>query len=212
MAIKKCIHVVATPDYKPEMCALTIPNLKAYADKIGADFNLMQDRANPTWPVVCEKQRIYELGKSYDWNFSIDADILLHPEVGDITERHPPTKVGNWWFYTISDAFDVSRDKYFIRDGRLYGIVESLVVTTKYTHDLWEPLPGRFEDYAPMFDGANYWRTGEYCLSRNLARYGLGIEGVFRGKERFFHINTTSGGIERPEEVAFNTLRSWGLI
>jgi hypothetical protein len=212
MAIKKCIHVVATPDYKPEMCALTLPNLKAYADRIRADFNLIQDRAKPGWPVVCEKQRIYDIGRAYDWNFSIDADVLLHPNVADITERHPPTHVGNWWFYKISDAFDVSRDKYFARDGRMYGLVESLVVTTRYTHDLWEPLPGPFEMYSSLFQGHNYWRAGEYCLSRNIAKYGLHVSGVFVAGEEFFHISTTTKDIVRPEELAFNKLRSWGLL
>ncbi len=212
MATKKCIHVVATPDYQPEMCSLTIPNLKAYADKIKADFNLIQDRAKPSWPVVCEKQRIYEIGRSYDWNFSIDADILIHPSTADITLRHPPTKVGNWWYYDIAKAFDISQDKYFRRDGRHYGIVESFVVTTRHTHDLWEPLPGAFEDYAPMFEGANYWRTGEYCLSRNMAKYGLEIMGIFDEGDDFFHVNTTSKEVQRPEEIAFATLRNWGLM
>ena len=38
---KACIHTIIIGDYFPEMCALTIPNLKAYADKIGADFNII---------------------------------------------------------------------------------------------------------------------------------------------------------------------------
>jgi hypothetical protein len=212
MGIKKCIHVVATPDYQPEMCALTIPHLKRYADRIGADFNLMQDRQMPNWPVVCEKQRIHAIGRHYDWNFSIDADILLNPHVGDITTRHPPSHVGNWWFYDITRAFDISNDRYFVRDGRNYGLVESFVLTSRLTHDLWEPLPGLFSDYADIFAGRQNWRAGEYCLSRNLAKYGLKISGVFRGSDDVFHVNTTSGQVQRPAEIAFNKLREWGLV
>lgn len=204
--------MVATPEYQPEMCALTLPHLKAYADSIGADFNLMQDRQRPDWPVVCEKQRIYDVGRHYDWNFSIDADILLHPKLGDITQRHPPTKVGNWWFFNLSDAFDISKDKYFVRDGRKYGIVESFVVTTRHTHQLWEPLPGEFKDYAGVIGDGNHWRTGEFCLSRNLAKYGLHICGAFRDSSEVFHVNTTSGQVAKPAELAFNKLREWGLM
>jgi hypothetical protein len=210
MALKKCVYVVATPGYQPEMCAITLPNLKQYADRLKADFRIITERKFPEWPVVCEKQQIHELGTDYDWNISIDADMLVHPAIDDFTEWHPPTHVGNWWYYDMRHYFDVEQHPYFARDGRFYGIVECLVASSKYTHQLWEPLSGHFDDYKSVFKDHNYWRMGEYCLSHNLAKYGLKISGMLRRGDNMFHINHTSGSVERPEVVARAKLKEWG--
>jgi len=211
MAIRKCVYVVATPGWQEAMCDLTLPNLKQYADRLRADFRVIKDRKFLEWPVVCEKQQIHELGKDYDWNISVDADMLVHPQIEDFTEWHPETHVGNWWYYDIRDFFHAERDIYFSRDGRYYGIVECLVATSRYTHELWEPLPGSFADYKSQFKDPNYWRMGEYTLSRNMARYGLKISGMLRRGSNMFHINQTSGSVAKPEDLALAKLREWGL-
>jgi hypothetical protein len=211
MALKKCVFVVATPGWQTAMCDITLPNLKAYADRLRADFRVITERKFPDWPVVCEKQQIYELGREYDWNISIDADMLVHPHIDDFTEWHPASNVGNWWYYDIRHFFHVESDSYFIRDGRYYGIVECLVATSKHTHDLWEPLPGTFEEWKKVFKHPEHWRMGEYTLSRNLAKYGLKISGMLRRGNTMFHINNTSDKIERPEDVALAKLREWGV-
>ena len=211
MALKKCVYVVATPGWQPALCDITLPNLKAYADRLHADFCVLTERRFPDWPVVCEKQQIYELGKHYDWNISIDADMLVHPDIDDFTAWHPATHVGNWWFYDIRHFFHAESDPYFIRDDRYYGIVECLVATSRFTHDLWEPLPGRFEDYKHVMKDPNQWRIGEYTLSRNLAKYGLKISGMLRRGANMYHINHTSDAVERPEDLALAKLKEWGV-
>lgn len=211
MALKKCVYVVATPGWQTEMCELTLPNLKAYADRLKADFRVITERKFPEWPVVCEKQQIYELGADYDWNISIDADMLVHPGIDDFTEWHPQANVGNWWFYDIRHFFHVEKDAYFVRDERYYGLVECLVATSRLTHDLWQPLPGTFSDWMKVFKEPEYWRMGEYNLSRNLAKYGLKISGMLRKGANMYHINKTSEKVERPEELALAKLREWGL-
>lgn len=211
MALKKCVFVVATPGWQSAMCDLTLPNLKVYADRIKADFHVITERKFPDWPVVCEKQQIHELGKDYDWNISIDADMLVHPNIDDFTTWHPPTTVGNWWYYDIRHFFRAEEDRFFVRDGRFYGIVECLVATSPLTHELWEPLPGTFKDWEPVFKAPEYWRMGEYTLSRNLAKYGLKISGMLQRGANMFHINKTSDKIERPEDIALAKLREWGV-
>jgi hypothetical protein len=52
---------------------------------------------------------------------------------------------------------------------------------------------------------------GEYCLSHNLAKYGLKISGILRRGDNMFHINHTSGSVERPEVVARAKLKEWGV-
>jgi hypothetical protein len=211
MPIKKCVYVVATPGWQSAMCDITLPNLKAYADRIRADFRLITERKYPEWPAEYEKHQIHELGRDYDWNISMDADMLVRPDIDDFTSWHPPHYVGNWWFYDIRAVIDVEKDAYFSRDGRYYGLVECLIATSKFTHELWEPLPGKFEDYRPVFKDGYTRRISEYNLSRNLAKYGLKISGIMRKREDFFHINLTTDDIRKPEDVALAKLKEWGV-
>jgi hypothetical protein len=211
MALKKCVYVVATPGWQQAMCDITLPNLKAYADRIGADFCLISERKFPDYPPEYEKHQIYELGKDYDWNISIDADMLVRPDIDDFTEWHPPEHVGNWWFYDLRAVIHAEEDPYFARDGRFYGIVECLVATSKLTHDLWEPLPGKFEDYFGVFKDGYTRRISEYNLSRNLAKYGLKVSGILRDGANFFHINNTTDSIHSPADVAVAKLKEWGV-
>lgn len=106
---------------QPCAISLTLPNLKAYADRLKADFHVISERKFQDWPVVCEKQQIYELGKDYDWNISIDADMLVHPQIDDFTSWHPVGNVGNWWYFNASNYFHVENDSYFICDGLLWN-------------------------------------------------------------------------------------------
>jgi endo-1,4-beta-D-glucanase Y len=85
------------------------------------------------------------------------------------------------------------------------------VATSQYTHELWEPLPGTFEDYHGVFLDGYTRRISEYNLSRNLAKYGLKISGIMRRKEDFYHINLTTDDIRKPEDVAIAKLKEWGV-
>lgn len=61
MGRKRCVFVLATADYRPELCALTLPNEKRYADRLGADFVRIQERKLPNFPLTFERMQIYEL-------------------------------------------------------------------------------------------------------------------------------------------------------
>ena len=86
----KCVHVIALNNWQPELCAITIPNLKAYANRIGADFNLIAEPKFPGFPANYERFQIYEAGKEYYWNLNIDADTIMHPQAEDPTNFVPP--------------------------------------------------------------------------------------------------------------------------
>ena len=85
--IKKTLYTLNIGDYAPEIRALTFPLLRGWADKIGADFHVIEERKFPDWPIVYEKLQIYELGQGNDWNIFADADTLVHPEMFDVTEH-----------------------------------------------------------------------------------------------------------------------------
>ena len=212
MKKNRALFVLATPDYEPEMCEITFPLLKRYADKLKADFCRIETRKFPDHPITYERLQIHELGAGNEWNMCIDPDTLVHPDIDDFTQWFPKESVGNFCFYDVRQHFDVSNDRYFIRDGRYYGIVDSLVVTSDVTHDLWTPLPDSVPELeSKVLDKGWIRRISEYAISRNLARYGLKVQGVLARTKHIHHIETTSAGVQNPVEHALRVLREWGV-
>lgn len=153
---------------------------------------------------------MYEAGHGYDWNINVDADMVIGKNLPDITD---PAHMGIVRVVMKFDAdafFKIEGDIYFKRDGRNAGLVDAFVATSKVTHDLWEPLPERFESYVPLFKDGNTRRVSEYCLSRNLAKYGLRYTGAFTKGDQIFHLECTSGAMQDVVALANAKLREWG--
>ena len=170
----KNVFVFNINNYFPELTNLTIPTIKAYAEKIGANLNIITERKYLSWPILTEKLQIWELGLNSDWSILFDADILIHPDCPDITENIPLNCVG------AKDAYDANKqlqmDKYFIRDGRNIGLSSCCIVTSKLTHDLWKPIIKDAElSKEDVLNNILQDRkiVDEYCISRNMAKYGL---------------------------------------
>jgi hypothetical protein len=207
----KCVHVLATTGYAPELCAITIPTIKAYAERIGADFNLITERKFPDFPVNYERLQIYEAGKDYEWNFNIDADMVLGKELPDISLDAPKEYVRIVMHFNLTEYFHIADNIYFARDGRQAGIVDAFLMTSNWTHDLWRPLPGTLKDYEPIFKEKNPRRISEYCISQNLAQYGLKFSGAFFRGAQIFHVGYTSGNAEDSIYVARAKAQEWGF-
>lgn len=212
MRPKKCVYVLLIADWQISLGRLTLPLIEAYAKKIGADLVTITERKFPDWPVVYEKHQIFELGKKYDWNIAIDVDVLVHPDTEDFTAWHPSSHVGNWWFKDIRNVFDPTRDPEFAQDSRYYGIIDCLVVTSPFTHDLWRPLPGKFEQYQDLFRNPDHWTTVIYSLSKNLARNRYPISGVLRSNTHVVLLEHRDEGIGSRENEAAMRLKEWGVI
>jgi hypothetical protein len=208
--VTKCVHVLATEGYAPELCAITLPTIRAYAERIGADFNLITTRKFPTYPINYERLQIYEAGKDYDWNLNIDADMVIGKRLHDITVDAPEHLVRIVMRFDATMYFNVEDNIYFKRDGRNVGLVDAFIVTSRLTHDLWEPLPGPFEEYLPVFKDNQSRRVSEFCLSQNLARYGLQFAGAFIRTDEIFHVGYTSGSKEDALFVAKAKASDWG--
>lgn len=187
--LKKTIFTLNVDGYSPEITEYTYPLIKHYAEKIGADFHVINERKYPNMPPVYEKLQIYDLGREMknDWNIYIDSDTLVHPDLFDITNfikkdtvvHNGVDMAGNRWRY----------DKYFIRDGRHIGSCNWFTIASDWCIDLWHPLDIPYkealEQIFPTKRELNTVITREhliddYTLSRNIARYGLKFKTVIQ--------------------------------
>src|SRR3989344_5319340 len=187
--MKKCVHTIVIDNWFPSMCAITLPLLRAYAQRIGADFNIISKTKFPDFPPNYEKMQIYELGKDYDWNIYIDADMVVDPEkMPDFTLQDPK------FFYYESRLSDLntsySPHQYFLRDGRNFGVSDCFLVTSKLNHDLWTPTDMSF------FEAKKYCKLGgravsEFIINLNIARFNLEGWGSIGPDKNHFHLQTT---------------------
>jgi hypothetical protein len=190
--MKKTIFTLNVDGYAPEITELTYPLLRYYANKIGADFYIIDKRKFKEWPVTYEKLQIYELGQAMknDWNIYIDSDAVIHPETPD------------WSLYLNKDTVchngsDMANirwryDKYFWRDGRNIGSCNWFTLGSDWCIDLWKPL-----DISPKEAVSNIFPTvdelstvitadhliDDYTLSRNIAKYGLQFKSIIELKQ-----------------------------
>jgi len=228
--VKKTIFTLNVDDYAPEITALTYPLIEAYADKIGADFHIIEERKFPEWPVTYEKLQIYELAQEMgnDWNIYIDSDALVHPDTQDITLLLPKDTVAH--FMTDYAPTRWRSDRFFQRDGRNIGSGNWLSVASDLCVELWHPLDDLTPDeaVANIFPTTFEQRSGvvnrahlidDYALSRNIAKYGLKVAtfrqlfeklGYEKGGSFFYHHYLFP--IEQKVTEMRKVLRVWNLV
>ena len=190
MATKKTIYTLNVNGYSHEITALTYPLIRRYADKICADFYIIEDRKYPDYAPVYEKMQIYDLQyqRGDDWSIYIDSDALVHPDMFDITEfigkntvcHNGADMANNRWRY----------DRFFRRDGRHIGSCNWLTVASDWCRELWQPLDDityqdALDNIFPIQEELNTVITrdhliDDYVLSRNIARYGLHFKTVMQ--------------------------------
>jgi hypothetical protein len=181
--VKKTIFTLAVNNWEPNICDITFPLLKLYADKIGADFYVIKDRKFPEWPITHEKMQIYNMAQEMenDWNIYIDADTLVHPETIDATTLITKDTVAQ-------NGCDDARlrwkyDRFFTRDGRNISSCNWFTIASDLCIDLWHPV----DDLTPKECISRCFPTVEetntvvtsshliddFVLSRNIAKFGL---------------------------------------
>ena len=57
----------------------------------------------------------------------------------------------------------------------------------------------------------NLRRMSEYAISRNLARYGMKVQGLLANTKHMYHLGATSYSIAKPADEAIRILKEWGL-
>lgn len=222
-SLRKTLFTLNVGNYAPEITELTYPFLKRYAEKIGANFVIIDKRQFPEWPLLYEKLQIYELGKDNDWNIYVDSDCLIHPDLFDITEMIPENTVLNYGVDFANIRFKY--DDYFRRDGRHIGSGNFLTVASHLCREVWEPLTdmtkeeamknikiAHFEELTGHEQGYN---IDDYVISRNIAKYGLKfktflalLNEIGRPNDEYFAHNHS---IPEKEKVNFlkQTLSNW---
>lgn len=176
----KCLWTLNIDNYAPEITATTYPHLKAYAEKIDADFRIIDERKWPGAPATYEKLQLFKLGEQYDWNIYIDSDALVHPDLFDITRYLHPDTVMQYGNDMAGTRF--KDDQYFRRDTRQISSCNWFTMASSDCLDLWHPLEDMtiaeaLANIKPQLKEAPTCSDGhlidDYVLSRNIARYGL---------------------------------------
>ena len=169
-------------NYCPEMMELTVPLIKKYANKIGAEFIEITERKFQDYHIHYEKLQIYDIGKDADWNIFFDGDVIVNNSMIDIRESNPNMVL-------LKDGYNVDikflTNKYFYK--RKQGIASCFVATSKNCHNLWEPLDLTPKEISSKIiiskkdinDGLKAdTPQDEYALSYNLAKYEYNYSGV----------------------------------
>ena len=222
--MRKLIHVVNINNFFPELFALTYPTIRSYAERNGYMINMITERKFPDYPINYEKMQVYEDGKDAEVNILCDADMLIHPEFPDVTEFLKRDSIAFNDNYNISWKYHVDRIRYFMRDGRDVGIATNFVVSSDWTHDVWEPLSLSQKDIEDLAKKENTDTGGadgrgwghyadEFALSYNMAKYGLKYTGVtWEDWMRPWLIHTGTGDKNEALQIARQTLEKWSRL
>jgi hypothetical protein len=117
--------------------------------------------------------------------------------------------------YTASMIFPA--DEYFLRDGRNIGLVTNFVITSRMTRDLWTPFSEDAGEILPRLRPNEQYPhrphlVDEYCLSRNLARFGLKYSGIVdMHLNHFLHLSATCEKAGDAVGQARQYMRKWNM-
>lgn len=210
MKKKKCIHIFGTPLFPEELCQVSVPRIRAYAERIGADVRMIGgERRFPDYPLTFERFQIYERGWEYEWNICIDADIVIGSELPDVSETVARDHIGVVMLYPGHNYFSTSH-RFFSRYGNTATPVQAFLVSSDWTHDIWEPLKGPAATHLGLL--ANHEQIAEYALAYNIAKFGLKFSGAFQHGSQISRVRNDIVDGRTPAQQALATLATWGQL
>jgi hypothetical protein len=134
--MKKAVVTLTIGPKFDALARLTHPTLKAYADRIGADFIVLSDMITcqqPHW----SKFLLYDLLPDYDRIIFLDTDIIVRDDCPDLTEIVPPDKLG------------------MFNEGKFVPRLESL-----------REAVVAYKEEIPKWDGQSYYNSGVMVVSK----------------------------------------------
>jgi hypothetical protein len=185
--IKKTIYTLALKGYAPDLTAVTFQLMKKYAQKIEAEFYVIEDRKFPDKYVTYEKFQIWDLMKERgdDWSFFFDADTMIHPDMFDPTVLLHKDQTCAGYSHDFT-PLRFRPDYVALRDGRFIGKGSWFILCSDWTRDIWHPIDESDITYEQCVE--NMFPTNDetvkikktkesliddYVVSRNIAKYGL---------------------------------------
>jgi hypothetical protein len=183
--------------------------VKDYAKKIGADLNLISERKFPDFPVYYEAMQIFESGEKYEWNLYLRPGGLLGEQLPDVTGYCSRDAIATCILYPASGQFLTEDNIYFQRDARNLGISDTVVLSSRLTHEIWEPLPSPYSTYKNTVLDGDTTKISSFALSYNIAKYQLKVSGIFLRDAQYDYI--TEGKLRQMpiEEYVARMVRFW---
>ena len=116
---KNALVTVSVGEVYKEMSKLTHPSIKAYANRIGADFICIDesDSTSPHW----EKFQIFNLLNKYDRIIYLDTDIIVRDDTPNLFDIVPKEQVGMF----NEGSFTQQRQLSLIDTCKEYGVTLS---------------------------------------------------------------------------------------
>ena len=166
----------------------------------------------------------YPTIRSYAERNGYMINMITERKFPDVTEFLKRDSISFNDNYNISWKYHVDRIRYFMRDGRDVGIATNFVVSSDWTHDVWEPLSLSQKDIEDLAKKENTDTGGadgrgwghyadEFALSYNMAKYGLKYTGVtWEDWMRPWLIHTGTGDKNEALQIARQTLEKWSRL
>ena len=204
---KRCIHIISLTDYAPELCEITIPSIQAYAKRMDASINMIgSNRKFAEYPDTYERFQVFHDGRGFDWNFVVDANMLFGPSLGDFCAFASRETIGTAMTYGASSQFSVD-NRFFGRDGRNIAPVQACILTSDWTHDLWEPFKGTAANILSCT--TNEYAVAEYMMAYNIAKYGLKCNGIFPTNAQLLRVNPPDHLAKTALKMIHDRLETW---
>lgn len=92
--LKKAVVTLTIGDKHDGMREISHPLMKAYADKVGADFIVIDEIKLRMGSLLLEKWQMFDLLFRYDRLMFMDTDILVTPSCPDVFDLVPVDKIG----------------------------------------------------------------------------------------------------------------------
>jgi hypothetical protein len=181
---RKQVVTMMIGDFAPLTTRITLPSIRSWARKIGAEFHVIDQAVFHRPSVTYEKFQLYRLSRGYDWTIFIDADALVHPDTPDWSEMVTRDQVV---FHALDMRLNRFRAGPYLRRARcLAGACTWLTMFSDCCRDLWHPLDEEetsWEECVASIQPTAAERASGHCpaehliddylVSENVCRYGL---------------------------------------
>lgn len=204
-----CIHFISIPDYETPFASISLPMVRAYAQRIGATLNIISQRKFPDFPVTYEVVQIFEAGAAYDWNMHVGAGVLIGETLPDPSSYISPDHVATNITYSAQMEFVTQGNIYFERNERDLGVSDDIFLAHNLNHEVWEPLGGSYSQYSHIIKDCCERKFGSYVISHNMAKYGLKLSGIFPPNPQCVVIQEDQLKDSSVEEFVSKTVKRW---